>query len=76
MMNYLRDNESIGMLDMILDTAEFDFALAFGNAYPEIANATYKLIRECAKNGNIADYFEERGLAARAVLREKFDLSY
>jgi len=76
MMNYLRDNESIGMLDMILDTAEFDFALAFGNAYPEIANATYKLIRECAKNGNIADYFEERGLAARAVFREKFDLSY
>ena len=76
MMNYLRDNESIGMLDMILDTAEFDFALAFGNAYPEIANATYKLIREFAKNGNIADYFEERGLAARAVFREKFDLSY
>ena len=76
MMNYLRDNESIGMLDMILDTAEFDFALAFGNAYPEIANATYKLIRECAKSGNIADYFEERGLAARAVLRENFDLSY
>ena len=76
MMNYLRDNESIGMLDMILDTADFDFALAFGNAYPEIANATYKLIRECAKAGNVADYFEERGLAARAVFREKFDLSY
>ncbi len=76
MLHYLRDNESIGMLDIILDTADFDFALAFGNAYPAIANATYKLLRDCAKSGDVEKYFKYRADAANAVMKENFDLRY
>ncbi len=76
MMNYLRDNESIEMLDIILDTASFDFALAFGNVYPSIADATYKLIRDCAKTGDVEKYYRERTAEARKVMKENFDLVY
>lgn len=74
MLHVLRDNSSVNMLDMLLDTASFDFALAFGNAYPKIAAATYQLIRDCAPYNNLGDYFAERRSAALAVMKEYFPL--
>jgi len=74
MLHVLRDNDSVNMLDMILDTASFDFALAFGNAYPKIADATYKLLRQTAKSNDLETYFQERMVAANSVMSEEFDL--
>lgn len=74
MLYVLRDNDSVNMLDMLLDTAAFDFALAFGNAYPKIASATYQLIRDCAPYNNLSDFFAERRAAALAVMKEYFPL--
>ncbi|MBR3999273.1 MAG: extracellular solute-binding protein [Clostridia bacterium] len=74
MLHVLRDNDSVNMLDMILDTASFDFALAFGNAYPKIADATYKLIRQTAKFNDLETYFQDRMVAANSVMAEEFDL--
>lgn len=76
MLNVLRDNDSVNMLDIILDTASFDFALAFGNAYPEIANATYKLIRSAAKSGDLEEQFNDLRNEANAVMSKEFDLKY
>lgn len=76
MLNVLRDNDSVNMLDMLLDTASFDFALAFGNAYPEIADATYKLIRATAKSNDLADKFGDLMIKANAVMSKEFDLRY
>ncbi len=76
MLHVLRDNDSVNTLDIILDTAAFDFALAFGNAYPTIASATYQLIRDCAKTNNLADYFPERRKTANETMRKYFDLKY
>ncbi len=74
MLHTLRDNESVNMLDLILDTASFDFALAFGTAYPQIANATYKLIRECAATNDLAAYYQERIVDANKEMKEEFNL--
>ncbi len=74
MLHVLRDNASVNMLDMILDTASFDFALAFGTAYPKIANATYKLIRECAPSGDLETYYRERIVEANKEMKEEFNL--
>ncbi|MBQ4354741.1 MAG: extracellular solute-binding protein [Clostridia bacterium] len=74
MLHVLRDNESVNLLDMLLDTASFDFALAFGNAYPEIANVTYKLVRSTAKSNDLEDKFAKLLDAANAVLQKEFDL--
>ncbi len=74
MIHVLRDNDSVNMLDLILDTASFDFALAFGNAYPTIAAATYRLIRDCAATNNLADYFTDRKTTATETLKEYFPL--
>ena len=76
MVNYLTDNESVGMLECVIDSATFDFALAFGNAYPEIADATYKLIRECVATGELEEYYIDRLKKAIKVMRENFDLVY
>lgn len=76
MMDILRDNDSVNMLDLILDTASFDFSLAFGNAYPTIAAATYRLIRDCAATNNLADYFSDRRTVAQATMREYFPLKH
>lgn len=76
MVNVLRDNDAVNMLDLILDTASFDFALAFGNAFPAIANATYKLVRKCAPSNNLADEFPTLRIAANQLMRANFDLSY
>ncbi len=72
----LRDNDSINMLEMILTTASFDFALAFGNAYPTIAAATYRLIRDCAATNNLDDYFADRRTTAQTTMREYFPLKH
>ncbi len=70
----LRDNDSVNMLDMILDTVAFDFAPAFGSAYPNIAAGTYSLIRETANAGTIPADFEKRSSKANMVLAEHFPL--
>lgn len=74
MLHTLRDNESVNMLDLILDTADFDFALAFGSAYPEIADATYRLIRQCAPMGDLETYYRELIVEANKKMREEFNL--
>lgn len=74
MEHVLRDNDSVNMVDMIFDTASFDFALAFGNAYPTVAASTYRLIRDCAATNNLADYFADRKTVAQSTLRKYFPL--
>lgn len=76
MEDVLRDNDSINMVDMILDTASFDFALAFGNAYPTVAAATYRLVRDCAATNNLTDYFTDRKTVAQGTLKEYFPLKH
>ncbi len=70
----LRDNDSVNMLDMLLDTVTFDFAPAFGTAYPNIANGTYNLIREAASNGTIPSDFDSRSSKANMILAEYFPM--
>ena len=76
MLHVLRDNSSVNMLDLILDTPSFDFAFAFGNAYPTIAAATYQLIRDCAPKNNLEEYFTDRQKTANETMRKYFDLKY
>jgi len=76
MEDILRDNDSINMVDLILDTASFDFALAFGSAYPTIAASTYRLIRDCAATNNLEDYFTDRKTTAQATMKEYFPLKH
>lgn len=72
----LRDNPSADMLDIILDTATFDFALAFGNAYPTIGDATYRLIRQCARSNDLAEKYVDLAKIATDTMHTYFDLSY
>ena len=76
MLNVLRDNDSVNMLDLILDTPAFDFAVAFGGAFPAVANATYKLVRKCAATNTLADDFTALRTQANQVMKQNFDLSY
>ncbi len=76
MMNVMRDNDSVNMLGLILGTASFDFAIAFGNAYPEIAEATYRQVRAAAPTNTLGQGFTEKRSQANRVMRENFDLSY
>ena len=76
MMNVMRDNDSVNMLDLILDTASFDFAIAFGNAFPAIAEATYRRVRAAAPTNTLSEGFTEKRSEANRVMRENFDLSY
>lgn len=70
----LRDNDSVNMLDMILDTAAFDFALAFGTSYPNMAAGTYQLIREAAAAGSISADFDAKTSKANMILAEHFPM--
>ncbi len=72
MYHYLRDNASVNMLDRILDTPAFDFAFAYGNAYPEIGDATYKLLRSTAKANDMAKYYTDLKIAANRLMSEEF----
>jgi len=73
---HLRDNDSANMLELILDSAAFDFALAFGNSYPAVASGTYGLIREAALNNDLADRFDKAAKAAEASLSADFSPEY
>ncbi len=76
MINTLRDNGSTKMLSIILDTASFDFALAFGNKYSAIADATYKLVRKCAASNDLEKYYKSAADRANNLLNEEFGLKY
>lgn len=76
LINSLRDNASANMLDLILDTAYFDFALAFGNAYPTIADATYRLIRACAGNEELAERLPPAKETAVETMKKYFPLKH
>ena len=76
MMNVVRDNDTVNMLDLILDSACFDFAVAFGNAFPSIADATYRLVRKCAPTNNLSDEYSALRTEANAVMKQNFDLTY
>ncbi len=76
MIHVLRDNDSINMLDLILDTAAFDFSLAFGNAYPTIAAGTYGLIRESALADDLETRFTDAVTKTRETLSTYFNLTY
>lgn len=68
----LRDNGSVNMLDMILDTATFDFALIYGETYPEIAEATYEVFRDWA-NGEVGlEGLDKKIEAAEKFIAEEF----
>jgi len=71
----LRDNGSVNMLDIILDTATFDFGLTFGKAYPEIADATYNLVRSSIENEEWTLDFKEKMMAATEIMRENFGVA-
>ncbi len=43
--NYLRDNGSANMLELIIDGTMYDFSYTFGSLYAGIANGTYNMIR-------------------------------
>lgn len=68
----LRDNDSVNMLDLILGTATFDFALTFGEAYPEIAAVTYELFHSSIGNEEWDKDFREKMIAATELIREEF----
>ncbi len=69
---HLRDNTSADMLEIILDTAAFDFALAFGNSYPSLAQGTYVLIREAAKNNDLDTRFDAAAYTTEKALARDF----
>lgn len=76
MIHVLRDNDSVNMLELILETASFDFALAFGNAYPTIAAGTYRLIRDAAVSNNLGERYDEVVAKAENTLNGYFNLDY
>lgn len=41
---YLRDNDSINMLEIIVNSATTDFAHMFASGFPSLANATYSAV--------------------------------
>ena len=74
MYHVLRDNASVDMLDRILDTATFDFALAFGPAYPTIANGTFQLIRSAMTSAENPKNFADAVSNANMILAEHFGM--
>ena len=74
MYHVLRDNASVDMLDRILDTATFDFALAFGPAYPTIAKGTFQLIRSAMTSEENPKDFADAVSNANMILAEHFGM--
>ena len=62
------------MLDRILDTASFDFALAFGSAYPTIGKGTYQLIRSAMTATENPSGFADAVSNANMILAEYFGM--
>ena len=74
MYHILRDNASVDMLDRILDTATFDFALAFGSAYPTIGKGTFQLIRSAMSSAENPNGFMDAVSNANMILAEHFGM--
>ena len=73
---HLRDNDSANMLERILDSAAFDFSLAFGNSYPAVAAGTYGLIRDAAVSNDLSARYKKATEAAEASLTGDFSPEY
>lgn len=72
--NILRDADSANMLDIILNSAVFDFAFAYGGVYPDIAAATYKLVRSVSDKEDISATYEELEKKAAECFTENINI--
>ncbi len=72
--NILRDADSANMLDIILSSAVFDFAFAYGGVYPDIAAATYKLVRSASDIEDIPAVYEELEKKAAVCFTENVNI--
>lgn len=54
---YLRDSGSIGMLDVIIDSAAYDFAHMFASGVTNLENATYKAVQNAVTTRSTLSYY-------------------
>ena len=75
MNNVLRDNESVGMLDIILDSAVFDRGITYDERFPSLAAIT-ALIRESADSEDWAKTYEKMAKEANKILADELPIYF
>ena len=69
--DYARDNDSLNMADLIGKTAVYDFASAFGSAYPALTDASSAALdKALAENRSFAEIVEQRRSAFERALKD------
>lgn len=75
-MNYImRDNDSINMIEMIMKTQVFDFALMFGNSYESVKDGTVSAVLRAAKGESMENLFALYSGQIRDEMTSAFQMS-
>ncbi len=73
MNHVLRNNDSVNMLDIILDSAVFDRGIIYGEKYPSLA-AIAGLVRDSAGNEDWAKSFDKMAKDANKILEDELPI--
>ena len=75
MNHVLRNNDSVNMLDIILDSAVFDRGVTYGEKYPSLA-AIAGLVRDSAGNEDWAKSFDKMSKDANKILEDELPIYF
>jgi len=75
MNNVLRDNESVNMLDIILDSAVFDRGVTYDERFPSLAAIT-ELVRNSASAEDWANTYDTVAKEANEILKDELPIYF
>lgn len=75
MNSVVRDNDTVNMLEIIMDTQVFDFALMFGNAYSSVKDGTVSAVYRAANGESISDIYNANYSSVTEAMKKAFPMS-
>ena len=75
MINVLRDNESVNMLDIVLDSAVFDRGVTYGERFPSLAAIT-ELVKNSAAEEDWAKTYDTMAKEANKILKDELPIYF
>ncbi|MBQ7822091.1 MAG: hypothetical protein IJ391_07400 [Clostridia bacterium] len=73
MYEIVRDNDTLNMIDIIIDGAQASFAHMFGAGTANLDDCTYLAVRNTVKTARNLEYYNNRGTQINELLTEEFD---
>jgi hypothetical protein len=69
----VRDNDTLNMIDYIIDGTQASFAYMFGTGINNLDDCTYLAVRNVVKSARNLEYYNKQGTKISELLQQNFE---